>query len=241
MKGSIVEEMYGATVNLEDLKDICILCPKNEHVNELNELIQDQIIKTETHEFYSIDSINGDDEEELNNFPLEYINSITPSGMPPHKLNLKEGSIVMLLRNLNPLKGLCNGTRLIIKKIRTNILEVEIISSGKFRGEIYFLPKITLSTKGTDLPFILNRFQYPVRLSFAMTINKSQGQTFTKVGIYLAEPVFCHGQLYVAFSRTSKFSNIKIKVFNYDKLQGNLKNDDRVYTRNVVYKEILNL
>lgn len=80
----------------------------------------------------SIDSIECDDIEEESQYNMEYINSITPSGMPPHKLNIKIGSIVMLLRNVNMSQGLCNGTRLIVRQIYTDLIDVEIISgSGK--------------------------------------------------------------------------------------------------------------
>jgi hypothetical protein len=71
-----------------------------------------------------------------------------------------------------------------------------------------------------------------------MSINKSQGQTFMKIGIYLPQAVFSHGQLYVAFSRVSKLQNIKVKIDNYLN-QGRLKEDHRVFTRNIVYSELL--
>ena len=51
------------------------------------------------------------------------------------------------------------------------------------------------------LPFKFKLKQFPIRLSFAMTINKAQGQTIPNVGIYLPDSVFSHGQLYVALSR----------------------------------------
>ena len=83
------------------------------------------------------------------------------------------------------------------------------------------------------LPFTLQRIQYPIRLSYAMTINKSQGQTFKDVGIYLPEPVFSHGQLYVAFSRSTTLNGVKVQIRSSD-----TEEEERV-TKNVVYKEIL--
>ena len=72
-----------------------------------------------------------------------------------------------------------------------------------------------------------------------MTINKSQGQTFKKIGIYLPQPVFSHGQLYVAFSRTSKMSNLRIKILDLDNKQGQLK-PNQYFTKNIVYHELVN-
>lgn len=48
--------------------------------------------------------------------PKEFLNSITPNGLSPHKLQLKVGEIVIFLRGLNFNDCLCNGTRLLIKK-----------------------------------------------------------------------------------------------------------------------------
>lgn len=81
---------------------------------------------------------------------------------------------------------------------------------GLHEGEEVFIPRITLSSDDDKLPVKMTRHQFPVKPAFAMTINKSQGQTFDKVGVDLRRPVFDHGQLYVAFSRTRSFHSLKV-------------------------------
>lgn len=68
------------------------------------------------------------------------------------------------------------------------------------------------SPSDANLPFTLQRIQFSIRLAYAMTINKSQGQTFDRVGIYLLQPVFSHGQLYVAFSRAHTLGSVKVML-----------------------------
>ena len=68
-----------------------------------------------------------------------------------------------------------------------------------------------------------------------MTINKSQSQTLYKVGIYLRQPVFDHGQLYVTFSRVRSSEYFKVLVMQFEQLN----NLEFVYTDNVVYRQIL--
>jgi ATP-dependent DNA helicase PIF1 len=47
-------------------------------------------------------------------YPTEFLNSLSITGLCDHELHLKVGVPVMLLRNLDPSRGLCNGTRLIV-------------------------------------------------------------------------------------------------------------------------------
>jgi len=159
--------------------------------------------------------------------------------MPLHRLKLKVGVIIMLLRNLNKKRGLCNGTRLIVKSLRPHVIQAEILQ-GKFQGKQVLIPRIDLITEGNELPFELRRRQFPVMLAFSMRINKSQGQSLKYVGIYLPVPVFGHGQLYVAFSRCTKKQNVKVKILPKQN-QGKLVDGvDKWFTVNCVHKEIFN-
>lgn len=92
----------------------------------------------------------------------------------------------------------------------------------------------------TGYPFKLKRLQFPVRLSYAVTINKAQGQTLDRVGIYLKQGVFDHGQLYVACSRARSWNSIRALACN-TATQGALLTPNRqhVFTKNIVFREIL--
>jgi ATP-dependent DNA helicase PIF1 len=137
----------------------------------------------------------------------------------------------MLLRNLNQNKGLCNGTRLLVTELGQRILHC-VALTGSNVGEEVLIPRIALNTTDVKWPFTLQRRQFPVRLCYAMTINKSQGQTLSRVGLYLKGPVFTHGQLYVTVSRSTSRNGLIILIENEDASCGS-------QTRNVVYKEVL--
>ena len=116
----------------------------------------------------------------------------------------------MLIRNLSVHEGLYNGTRLKISKLFKYNIEAEILT-GENVGNKFFIPRITLNTgESSSLPFILYRKQFPLTLAFCMTINKSQGQSFDYVALYIKRKLFLHGQLYVALSRCKNPKNIYI-------------------------------
>ena len=240
--------------NTDYYKDKAILCPKNVDVDRLNE----EMLKTlpgEEKIYHSADAVPiGDiDSEEGLYVTTEFLNSINLSGLPPHLLTVKVGAVMMLLRNLNPKKGMCNGTRILITKTSTRLLH-GIILTGDFNGSSCVIPRITLFPTNNPFPFKFGRRQFPIRHAYVMTINKSQGQTLTRAAMVLPEPCFAHGQLYVAFSRCGLPPDDKnmtgMKVVIYDTtLQGKQESMGGIRTNstkgsttlNVVMKEIFQL
>ncbi|KAG8061147.1 hypothetical protein GUJ93_ZPchr0003g17088 [Zizania palustris] len=183
-----------------------ILSTKNEYVDQINEKMIGNC-PGEEKVYYSFDST---DDDSSNNYPIEFLNSLTPNGLPPHVLKVKVNCPVILLRNLDPNNGLCNGTRLIVRSFQDNAIDAEVVG-GQHVGKRVFIPRIPMSpSDDIALPFKFKRKQFLIRLSFAMTINKAQGQTIPNVGIYLPEPVLLHGQLYVALSRGVSMQTTRI-------------------------------
>lgn len=206
-----------------------ILSCKNDDVDNINS----DILKTfpgEEKIMQSADSLIMDSPDDLQNaMPVEFLNSITVSGLPLSRLALKVGSPLMLLRNLDPSSGLCNGTRLVLTRIKPRVLECRILS-GVGCGNIVLIPRISIEPSAEDIPVKFKRRQFPVRLAFAMTINKSQGQSVANVGLDLRTPVFSHGQLYVALSRCTSESRIKVLFPEHEK---------GTKTVNIVWPQIL--
>ena len=204
--------------------DTAILTPLNQTVKAINEIALERFCGR-THVFQSIDEAVDAD---LSLYPQEFLNSLMPTGMPPHELQLKKGAPVMLLKTLDRDQKLLNGTRLIILEIGNKVLLCRNLITNKN----CFIPRIYNVNNDGTFPFVLRRLQFPIRLCFAMTINKAQGQTFEQVGIYLPAPVFAHGQLYVAMSRVGHEN--KCLFFILDEY-GKRTNK----TKNIVYKEAL--
>jgi hypothetical protein len=102
----------------EFLAERAILAARNIDVNELNDSLLDRLPGNE-HLYKSIDSVSTEDEQ---TYPEEYLNSLDINGVPPHKLRLKVGAPIILLRNINHKNGLCNGTRLQVTHLARNVV-----------------------------------------------------------------------------------------------------------------------
>ena len=214
----------------EQMYKRAILSCKNESVDSINNKVMSLLLSQESRFYQSADAIADTSQTSL--YPVEFLNTLTPSGLPPHSLYLKKNAPVILLSNLNPREGLLNGTRLRVLNLGDRVIDAEIMT-GRKAGNCVFLPRITLTPSDSGLPFDLKRRQFPVRAAFALTINKSQGQTLDFVGLDLTNEVFTQGQLYVAFSRVRSFSSISILPDPHSSVNENC------FTDNVVYKEVL--
>ena len=146
-----------------------ILAPTNKKVDELNDLVTDSIpgdpIQLSSSDFL-------DNKDDTFRYSTEYLNTLSPAGLPRHQICLKPGMPLMLMRNLCPQKGLCNGTRLIFQQLHGNKLLECTISGGEQGGRTVLIPRITLFPKEGMFPFSWSRRQFPVRTAFAITINK---------------------------------------------------------------------
>ncbi|KAJ0513582.1 putative DNA helicase [Helianthus annuus] len=226
---SIIQNFNVATF----FQERAILAPTNEVVDEINDRLL-SLIPGDGKEYLSSDSIC--ESENLQKgfdqrlYSPDVLNGLKISGLPHHRLVLKVGVPIMLLRNIDQRNGLCNGTRLKVLMLGSRVIEAEVISGSNI-GKRTFIPRIALTPSDKKIPFKFKRRQFPIVVCFAMTINKSQGQSLSKVGLFLRQPVFSHGQLYVALSRVKSRDGLKLVIVDKD---GQLTNT----TLNVVYKEV---
>lgn len=229
---STYPELLQKMHDIEYMQCRAILAPTNVVVDSINDYMLD-VVPGEERIYLSSDSICKTDMNSFSNEDLhspEFLNSIKCSGVPNFELKLKVGVLVMLLRNIDQTAGLCNGTKLVLTKVGNHVLEGKVIS-GSCIGERVFISRMLLTPSDTKLSFKFQRRQFPICLSFAMTINKSQGQTLSNVGLFLRKPVFSHDQLYVAISRVKDKRGLKFLILDKEGQITSLAN-------NVVFKEV---
>ncbi|GJU90262.1 ATP-dependent DNA helicase PIF1 [Tanacetum coccineum] len=158
----IVEETYlgfnARHANDEYLKERAILTPRNHDADAINEFMFKQL-PGESVTYNSADEVcmaSTDNIDQHQLYPIEFLNSLNFPGMPPHELHLKKELPIMLLRNLNPSQGLCNGTRLIITDVAQFVIHAKILT-GSHIGDEVVIHRIILTSPQSKWPFVLKR------------------------------------------------------------------------------------
>ena len=150
-----------------------MLTATNAIVDEVNNNMLGELPRETLVTYHSVDEVDASTPDEQALWPVDFLNSLTPSGMPPHELTLAPSVLVMLLRNLDAEAGLCNGIHAIVVRALPRVLDVLLVSGSK-AGARAFIPRLVLAPKNPDWSFVLRRRQFPVKLAWCMTLHTAQ-------------------------------------------------------------------
>ena len=217
-----------------------ILTATNESVDQWNAIVQDKN-PNDAFELFSHDSFCDVDDPHgyLSQCLSESIlNDFNANGVPTHKLKFKVNDICLVTRCMKAV-NLATNTRVQIMSISSRILRVRVLDDPH-RSQV-LIPKIRFKFRlKYGQSYKIMRCQFPLRLAYAFTYNRSQGQTLHKVLLDTRVPPFEHGHLYVAMSRHRNPHNIKI-FLNSDQLHVHPydHNSYMPVIPNVVYPQII--
>ena len=140
----------------------------------------------------------------------------------------------MLIRTVDKSRNFNNGTKLTVESTRKYLLTLRRAAPP---FDLLHLPRWRMETSAAQLGFTLTRKQFPIMPAFCTTINKIQGHTMNKIGIYLDRAIFAHGQLYVALSRAIGPHAVLLMI-QETQTQGKNSNNDNYHTLNIVHREL---
>jgi ATP-dependent DNA helicase PIF1 len=223
--------------NVDLMHTRAILAATNTVVDEWNSVIQEMnphpaYILSSVDKVKDIDDPHGILQRMISESVLERFQR---PGVPHHRIVLKKDDICMVMRNLNKREGIAKNTRVKIVHISQYVIRVCTLGANP---KFYNVPRIPFTVTlpyGRSIKMV--RKQFPLRLAYSMTYNKSQGQEFDKVVVDIRKNPFTHGHLYVALSRIRIAKNIRLfmernKNSNFD--SEDLQEPPTV--TNVVYK-----
>ena len=175
--------------------------------------------------------------DDMARYDTDFLNKINASGISPHRLALKVGACIILIRNLSLIYGYSNGTRYIIEQLTDNLIKARKLDGGP--NLVIVIPRIPMISNETSFPVPFKRTQFPVLGAYYITLNRAQGQTLKFAGVHLPQSAFSHGHFYVAVSRCGDPDGIAI--FADQKEFRNVNHmlpAGKTFTRIIVYTEI---
>ena len=153
------------------LMERSIISATNDACDEINQMMVD-MLPGQPFVYHSTDKVLNT--TEAFEYPQEFLWKITNGSMPPHTLVLKKGTPVMMLRNLDPANGHVNGSRYVVISMTSKVIHARLATSGPNKGQEIMIPRILFHPKDRTLPFEMERKQFPIRVCFGITSNKSQ-------------------------------------------------------------------
>ena len=205
-----------------------VITGTNRVVDALNAKIL-TMLHGEEFSLFSVTRLCSDDTKLQNLITTEFLHSLKSPGVPEHELKLKLNCLCMVTRNISVQDRLMNNTKVIVREISRHLVTVETLMERRQ----FVLPRIIFRFTLPRSGLVIERRQFPLRLCYAITVNKSQGQTLDRVCLDLREHPFAHEQLYVGASRVRDHSNILILTQN-DHLHHGC-----ALTKNIVYQDLL--
>ena len=234
--------LYPNGYNITDMATSCILASTNQSVDTWNEIVQKLNPELQEHELCSHDYLcEVDDPSGILKKCLSesVLNEFNTTGIPHHILKLKVGDVCLVLRALM-CDNLPTNARVIILAISPYVLRVQTLGETP---RVVLIPRIRFKfSLQYGLSYKMIRTQFPLRLSYCMTFNKSQSQTLDRVLLDCVNEPFSHGHLYVALSRVRQYNNIRLFINTDTQTHMNPHSTECLLMpviTNVVYKDIL--
>jgi len=233
--------LYPNGFHHQDMQKTCILASKNESVDTWNALVQRLNPAQEIYELASHDYLCDVDD------PFGYLancldettlNKFNANGIPKHILRLKINDICIVTRALKA-SDIATNSRVKILSISSKVIKAQLLDES---NRTVLIPKIRFKFKlDYGESYQMMRCQFPLRLAYCMTYNKSQSQTFERILLDCIGEPFTHGHLYVATSRIRDCENIRLFITR-DQLHPNPffdETEDMPVVTNVVYHKVL--
>ena len=231
-----LKHVYGE--HFQHMKDDkrAVITTHNSSVEELNSTMLSKL-NAPLRTMYSEDRLEEERDYKRGSFShVDFFNKLktNPASTPPHDLQLKVGAMAMLMRNLSKKDKLMNGTRVVIVAINTFSIIVRTCCDNVLHALSRIMFKLQCKRSNTT---VLRR-QFPIRLAYAMTVHKCQGQTLDRVALDMRQQPFSHGILYVACGRVRNESSLLALVDSNTMTTGEGSNA-RALVTNMVWKELL--